>query len=151
MAIQNKHKQKGKVSTDRIERHKEEIVCPSHPAFSFEYVTSNKHYSFEYFKDRNDKRKASTALVQKLHELSLISWTDIILRDKEMGMESMPFHVLNFSPLSEFSKTITKDAKFMAFRFNNQSNRLIGIKSEACPIFHIIGYDFDYTAYSHGS
>ena len=47
------------------------------------------------------------------------------------------------------------DEKIYIFRFktadNKNNGRILGFKKDRCPIYYIIGFDFDFSAYDHGS
>jgi hypothetical protein len=34
--------------------------------------------------------------------------------------------------------------------YAGKNARILGIREDGCPILHIIGYDFDFSAYNHG-
>ena len=46
----------------------------------------------------------------------------------------------------------SSDEKVIVFRFGiNSGYRLLGIKGNDSNILYVIGYDFDFSAYDHGS
>ena len=117
--------------------------------FSWKYLTTSKNYTFSSF--ANDMRKemeARRALSSLVIELSSLSWYDILCLKKNArcGFEQLQLSDLNFSPNGYF---FASDEKVAVFRFGNQKYRMIGIMKE--DTLHIIGYDFDYSAYNHGS
>ena len=62
--------------------------------------------------------------------------------------ETLSIENINFSP---YDYETSKDQKVYVFRLNSQNWRMIGIKSEInTDVLHIIGFDFDFTAYNHG-
>lgn len=120
------------------------------PHFSFEYLTSNNNFNFEWFtsKAKRDKTEAKAALIDRLIEISSSSWLFWNSLDKKHGIETISIRELNFSPSGyKFSS----DEKVTVFRFFNQKYRIIGFKDTSLPTYYIIGFDFDYSAYNHGS
>lgn len=143
---------KPKISKAKIAENRGECVCHSHPVFCFKYLTTNSNYNFDFFgKDTNKRRDASVALIERLEEISKLDWKEFYLCDKKHGCETMDITFLNFKICDELRSTLTNDTKFLSIRFKNQKYRLIGIRKSTCAVLHIIGYDFDYSAYNHGS
>ena len=150
MPIRNQSQEK--ISKKKIQENKETLLCPLHPVFCFRYITQNSNYNFKYFKhDKRGNNEASIKLIEKLCEISRMSWDEFILLNKNIGCEKIPITQLRFSASGELADSMTKDGSFISIRFCKQNYRIIGIKEFNCPIFHIIGYDFDYSAYPHGT
>ncbi len=122
-----------------------------YPWISLRYMTSNKKYSIEFFSHQNEKNKTLEKLYKKFEELSSVSWRLWMEEPKARGMETIYYHQLNFSPNSDLE--ITKDEKIYVFRFDTYQGtgkgRIIGYKKSPCAVFHVIGYDFDFSAYKH--
>lgn len=120
------------------------------PAFCFSHVTKNSHYNFEYFKNqKRDELEVRRALDALLEYLSQQKWITIIQSSKRGmgGYESIYYNMFKFSPKG---CVITNDEKISVIRFGkDDSFRLIGKWEE--PIFYVFGYDFDHSAYDHGS
>lgn len=84
-----------------------------------------------------------------------MTWKDFMSLPKEIGMESIKSSELNFQP-NDYG--LTPDQKVVVIRFNRQKYRAIGIKEripgasdkDCVDIFHVFGFDFDYSAYNHG-
>lgn len=61
------------------------------------------------------------------------------------------YSMLNFTAASDAG--LTGDTKMNIFRFDthlgNGKGRIIGFKDSPCSAFNVIGYDFDFSAYSH--
>ena len=72
---------------------------------------------------------------------------------RKTGLETIPFDELEFSPGP--GANLTKDVKLFVFRFDTYQGtgqgRIIGFKSSPCSVYHIIGFDFDFSAYPHGA
>lgn len=79
--------------------------------------------------------------------MSHLTWQELFNRNHINGLESIPLSRLNFDADKEL--TLSKDEKFLSIRFGQQDRRIIGIKRNGCPILHIIGIDFDFSAYQH--
>lgn len=128
-------------------------VSEQFPWFSFRFMTANSHYSFDNFngKDKNETEKTLSGLYRKLEELSKKPWVYWMQQPKRIGLETINYEQLNFSPGADAD--ISKDTTMYVFRFDTyrgtNAGRIIGYKISPCAVFHIIGYDFDFTAYSH--
>lgn len=119
------------------------------PAFCFKYLTTNSKYNFDYFSDKNHKLKMFETLFEKLDYCASYSRLELINQRKETGFEALDFERLKFQANAE--KNLF-GPKFISIRFNQQRYRIIGAFSDVCPnVFHVIGFDFDYSAYNHGS
>ena len=134
----------------------ENLGCSSeqYPWFSFRYMTQNNNYSLKFLDslDGNSREKTLKGLFSRLEELSAHPWLYWQEKRKSTGMETIRFDQLNFfaNPDANF----TKDTKAYVFRFATyrgaNSGRIIGIKISPCAVLHVIGYDFDFSAYDHG-
>lgn len=74
-------------------------------------------------------------------------------RPRETGYEMIPISdfFINLDNIKE-DLSLSDDSKIIVFRFNNQKNRILGVRSQECSsILYIIGYDWNYSAYDHGS
>ena len=74
-------------------------------------------------------------------------------KPRETGYEMIPFSdfKLNLDSIKRNLK-LSSDSKMIVFRFNNQNARILGVRSQECnSILYIVGYDWDYSAYDHGS
>ncbi len=122
-----------------------------HPWFSFRYITPNRQHSLDFLNAGSDREQTLVNLYARLEELSHQPWKHWMQQPKQTGLETISYDQLNFSPSSDAS--ITKDTTIYVFRFNtyqgNGKGRIIGFKSTPCSVFHIIGYDFNFTAYKH--
>lgn len=142
MAIKSKGK-KPKVSMETISKKK----CPENMAFSFEYLTNNKHYNFGKL-DKSNFLEWNTELLVKIVELTHNSWQHWFSLSKKNGAETIPFKQVQFTPNGY---DISDDEKVIVFRFKSGNGRILGIKDGNCPIYYVIGMDVDYSAYNHGS
>lgn len=118
-------------------------------AFSWQYLTKNKKYTFDYFANNmRNEMDARRALSSFLIYLSSLKVRDILSRKKDDkgGFERIDTNSLSFSPSNNY---FGDDTEVTVFRFCNQKYRLIGFLRSS--ILYIIGYDFDYSAYNHGS
>ena len=93
--------------------------------FSWQYLTTNKTHNFDYFK--GDLRQ----------ELSARQGLSDLVKDLCFAANGYQF---------------SSDQKVIVFRFGNNSGfRLLGVKGNESNVLYVIGYDFDYSAYNHGS
>ncbi len=117
---------------------------------SFRFLTSNDDYNFSFFgKSKNEGQKTKAALYDRIEDITKNSWLHWHNLSKfNGGIERIPAKELKFKPCSyEFSD----GDKVIIFRFNGDKYRIIGLKIENSPCFYVIGFDFDHSAYDHGS
>ncbi len=143
------------IKKENIMKAMEKANCPNsnHPVFCFRYLTTNNKYNFEFYKNSNATEKNSVAakLVEKLDEMSKRSWVELFLNSKENGgLEQLSYDIVRFKPFNYNSEGIlSEDTKYTIMRFDSDDKRIIGIKRSGCPIYHIIGFDFNHSAYPH--
>ena len=129
-------------------------ISEQYPWFSFRYMTQNSNYSLKFLDslDCSYREKTLKGLYMRLEELSKQPWIYWQEKRKSTGTETINIDQLNFSANADAN--FTKDMKAYVFRFDtyqgNNSGRIIGVKLSLCAVLHIIGYDFDFSAYSHG-
>lgn len=130
------------------------IANNNHIILSFKYSVKNKKYTIEKItKSKGKCNKTIQNFFGKLEEISNLTWTELQNRPKETGYEMIPISdfYINLDNIKEDLK-LSDDSKIIVFRFNSQENRLLGVRSQECrSILYIIGYDWDYSAYNHGS
>jgi hypothetical protein len=134
------------ISTSAVKRGGD---CPQIPAFSFAYLTNNSSHNLEYFSDPNDKRTAIENVYIRLVEIGKRNWLYWQQQGKKVGLELLSANEISFSP-SDIK--LTPDEKIIVFRvkgYAGKDSRILGIREDGCPILHIIGYDFDFSAYNH--
>lgn len=120
---------------------------------SFAFVTENKKYNFDYFRDSMHREEiaARRSLDRLLNELSINTWLALGQRSKYQigGFEKIPCDSCNNSIFNKFP--VSPDSNIHSFRFGDgDSYRMIGIKPTNCHRINILGYDFDHSAYNHG-
>ncbi len=124
-----------------------EVKTLQYPIFCFRYLTKNKGYNFNYFKNTKEIKEAKSIILDKLIEIQSKTWLQLHQENKRVGIEILSYKILDFSP-NNFE--ISKDQNMYVFRLNSQRWRMIGIKSEInTDVLHIIGFDFNYSAYKH--
>ena len=116
-----------------------------YPVFSFKHITTNKKYNINHFNKARDKAKAYGALFYIMDVFQNRSWLESMNLDKKNGFETISYKELNFNPKG-FS--LAKDDKLLIVRFKRGYYRMIGMKED--NIFHVFGFDFNYSAYDHG-
>ena len=135
-----------KISKKHINELKAETKCPVHPIFCFKSITSKDDYNFNFFnKDKSRKHEAAFYLIDKLRNLSKKSWEELLSLPKKTAYETLPMSIMNYN----FG--LGKDEKIISIRFGNGgAYRILGIKRYDCPIFDILGFDFNHSSYNHG-
>ena len=119
------------------------VLCSSEqfPHISFRYLTSNKRHSLEYLQKCSvaDRAKTMEGLLRRLEEITKSSWAKLGALPRQ----------LRFSG-TDANK---EDNKVWVFRFDtwqgHDKGRIIGFKDNPCSAFFVIGFDFDFSAYSH--
>lgn len=130
------------------------IANNNHIILSFKYSVKNKKYTIEEkTKAKEKNNKIFKGLFEKLEDISSITWKELQNRPRETGYEMIPISdfFINLDKIKE-DLSLSDDSKIIVFRFNNQKNRILGVRSQECSsILYIIGYDWNYSAYDHGS
>ena len=124
--------------------------CPQTPAFSFAHMTTNKSYTLDNFKDESIRRVTAGNILNRLIEICQKDWKHWFSLSKESGAETISYNQVSITPSG---KALTPDVKLIVFRLKGHAGknaRMIGFREEACPIFYVIGFDFDFSAYDHG-
>lgn len=116
-----------------------------YPVFSFKHITTNKKYNINYFNKVRDKAKAYGALFYIMDVFQNRSWLESMNLDKKNGFETISYKELKFNPKSF---DLARDDKLLVVRFKRGYYRMIGMKED--NIFHVFGFDFNYSAYDHG-
>lgn len=120
--------------------------------FSWQYLTTNKKYTFGFFKkDMRNEVKAWQGLSAIVNDLCSSQWDKVLLRSKE---EKHGVEILNHAQIkfSANGYTFSDDQNVIVFRFGaGNGYRLLGVKGTNSNVLYVIGYDFDYSAYNHGS
>ena len=126
----------------------------NHIALSFKYSVKNKKYKIEKVTGAKDKcNKTIKNLFEKLEEISKLTLKELQNRPKETGYETIPISQfkVNLENIKEELK-LAGDSKIISIRFDNQNARILAVQSQECSsMLYIIGYDWDYSAYNHGS
>lgn len=133
---------------------KGELKCYSeqYPWFSFRFLTTNNRYSLKYLENLGEHEKLHTlnGLLNKLKSMSENPWSYWLGLRKQTGIETISYERLNFK-LS--NKKLSKETSIYIIHFDtyqgNGKGRIIGFKDSPCSVMHIIGYDFDFSAYKH--
>lgn len=121
-----------------------------YPIFCFKHITTNSKYNIGYFRNKmRDKERAYSAFFHLISDIQTHSWRELgNLNKKNRGsFETLYYHQLKFCPRE---LEIAKDDKVLVFRFKRDKYRMIGFKSNDLKnLIHIIGFDFDFSAYNH--
>lgn len=140
-----KQKSRSKITKEVVAKRGSE--CEQYPAFSFRFLTKNKKFNYEYFSEGKDKEKMLSHLSQKIIELTQNPYTHWNNLAKQTGIEMLYYWQMDHVIPSGLE--MTKDDKVWVFRFCSQDYRILGVRLESCPTMYIIGFDFNYKAYSH--
>lgn len=141
--------------TTKKEKKNQGCSSDQHPWFSFRYLTANAAHTLKFLDglEANERVCTLTSLFTRLDELSHQPWTYWINMPKLTGLETLPLDELRFSPGE--GANLTRDTTIYVFRFDtyqgSRKGRIMGFKSSPCSVYHIIGFDFDFSAYSHGA
>lgn len=123
--------------------------CEQHLAFSFKYLTANKKNNFSYFNNEKSRFQAEHFLVEKFCELTKENWDYWLRQGKKTGAETLQYSEINISPGNNYK--LESDETIYVFRFNSGNYRILGFKKSPCSTYNIIGFDFAFNAYNHGS
>lgn len=122
-------------------------------AFSLRYLTSNNNYNEKSFGKNAEKAKNLSLLFARLQELSEHSWLEWNQMSKKDGVETIQYSEIRFK--AKQGANIAADKKMTIFRVDTHNGtkkgRIIGYKDQPCATFYIIGFDYDFSAYNHGS
>lgn len=122
-----------------------------HPWFSFKYLTTNRNYTLYGLSQGRERELILWGLFDRLEELTHRPWLYWTQQPKRTGLETISYDQLNFE--ADSSANLSKDTTIYIFRFDthlgNNQGRIIGFKKSPCAVFHIIGYDLDFSAYRH--
>lgn len=122
------------------------------PWISFRSMTANANYNLKSLSTGSIRELTLVGLYKRLQELSSNSWVYWTQQPKKSGLETLSYGDLNFEVGS--SATLSKDTTIYVFRFDTYQGagkgRILGYKSSPCSVFHIIGYDLDFSSYDHG-
>lgn len=124
---------------------------PKRVSFSYAHLTTNKRYNFDYFQgDLRKEIEARRGLDELLQTLSKSTWLEIGQRNHKSfgGRELLKREEIYFEPSGE---GLTADEKVCVFRFKSSDCRLLGIRENGGDVLYIIGFDFKFNAYDHGS
>ena len=128
--------------------------CAQYPTFSFFHLTTNKTYNFDFFgnNQKNESSKTHQNCLSRLIEISKKTWKEWLQESKKFGCETLDYSRININPMGI---NLVNDEKIYIFRFktadNKDNGRILGFKKDKCPIYYIIGFDFNLSAYDHGS
>ncbi|MCI8640698.1 MAG: hypothetical protein HFJ59_02335 [Clostridia bacterium] len=121
---------------------------------SFKYSINNRDYTIKNITTAKKKcNREIENLFKKLEEITNLTWKELQNRPKQTGYETIPISEFNIC-LDNIKQdlNLSDDSKIIVFRFNSQKSRLLGVKSYECSsILYIIGYDWNFSAYNHGS
>lgn len=121
-------------------------------AVSFNYLTSDKNYKFDYFGTNLRKElDARKSLDELLKVINKSTWLDLqgLAKTTLGGFEKINYDSIKKSIFK--NSDLTPDSVVYSFRFSSQNYRLIAFKYDKCTTLYVLGFDFDYSVYNHGS
>lgn len=123
----------------------EQSVC-----FSFRYLTQNRKHNFEFL-GSGDGARLARRLLTSLAEISRFTWSELERKGKmHGGYEEIPASKLRSEITDQIDFDLPEDLQLLVFRFGN--GRMLGIKDPSCTsVFFVLGFDWDYSLYNHGS
>lgn len=137
-----------KLKSIKNDKLKESSENKEYPIFCFKFLTTNNKFNFNYFTSEKEIKESKSIILDEIIRLQTKNWIEWGLERKSIGYESIPITKIKFRPNNMIT---TNDMKVIVFRVFSQKWRIIGIKSPFSKgVLHIIGFDFDYSAYNHG-
>lgn len=132
----------------QIEERLRQALSEKNISVSFEYELSNTNYNPNGIKDKNDRLKFYTELIEKLKIMSGKTWKDLGKESKRTGYESIPYKQFEKGIQVSFKNIniISPDSKLDVIRVTSEY-RMIGKYLNG--IYYIIGYDISFSAYGH--
>lgn len=106
------------------------------PKFSFEHLQKSHCLS-------NCERDEKAALADRLHELSQLTWQQVMQADRHgQGCET----IKRTSIKTAIPPCITEDSNILAFRFCGKAP-MVGFRRE--EVFYLVWLDRDFSLYNH--
>lgn len=145
---------RGKEQKVEIKGKSHSSACSSEqcPWVSFRAMTNNSRYNLSSLRAGKEREVTLDGLYRKLTALSAQSWLEHLQKPKKSGLETMTYGDIGFS--ANESAALSDDTAVYIFRFDTyvgkDKGRIIGYKNSPCSVYHIIGYDIDFSAYDHG-
>ena len=149
------NKKRGKIPFSQVQaKNRQPIKTEKTISISLCYLSKNKNRNFNFFSDKNlrQKEKVLTDFFDFVKRLTGKTRLEILSKNKssDCGFENLNFQNIKFKP---DGVELSKDTNISVFRFGDNNSggnyRVLGFFSEDNPIFNIIGFDFDYSAYEH--
>lgn len=123
-----------------------------YPWISFRSMTRNARYDLSTLRQGSEREQTLSGLYRRLTELTGHTWLYWTQQPKRIGLETMKYDDIQFE--ADANANLTKDTTLYIFRFDTHigegKGRIIGYKNAPCAVYHIIGYDIDFSAYNHG-
>lgn len=119
--------------------------------FSFEHLTENDEYNFNYFKKNNaELLKVYNSFMQVLSRLSRQSWNDLNMSSHRKGGDEMLRVDMMESRFVNSLKHVSMDEKLHVIRFGNY--RLFLKRGTKCRrVAQVLAFEFKLgSAYNHG-
>lgn len=122
-----------------------------YPWISFKSMTKNSSHTLYALPNGKEGESTLRKLLQRLEEISSHPWIYWMQQPKKTGLETLKYDEILFE--ASPNANLAKDTTIYVFRFDTHTGsgngRIMGYKQTPCSAFHIIGYDFDFSAYKH--
>ena len=118
-------------------------------AFNLSFVTKQKKYNFSSPKCT---KEIKANLLDKMTNLSLQDKVSVLARGKYGGVESMKTPAklkLRVHDIFKATRQEDCDNAYWVFRFASEKCRVVGMFND--NIFYVLGIDYDFSLYDHGS
>lgn len=122
--------------------------------FSFRHMTSCDDYNFRCFEKKKKNAEVSRAIaafVDKLSELSQMTWSTFFSKGRTCGgPDPIPAFQMEDRFLNGVDISISDDEKLISVRFNSGKSRFIIKRGTKCRrVAHVLGIDYDLDLYKH--
>lgn len=121
-------------------------------SLSLGWMTHDAHYDFRNFRHKkNNLTGLLESLLTLFEDLSSTDWKTISRRDhRKDGYEILPLSQMNQAIIDGIPEDFDMQVDaVLVFRFNKGEDRLIAIRLNF--ILYVLGFDFDFSLYHHGS
>lgn len=124
-----------------------------HVTFSLAYMTANKAHDLSWFQKHPGGNEARwlVHLLENMEFWSQNSWNSLSRLDrKDRGFEKIGVDELK-SDITDRIRSVCPVDELIIFRFGKDC-RMAGVRwAENTGVFQVLGFDFDFTLYDHGS
>lgn len=137
---------------NKAEKEETESYEERHPFFSFRYTIENGPFSLAADVRDGSEAERYKSLAEFLEKECHLSWEQIERLDRRHGgFEEIPVRELHEDITMQLPEHLRPE-KVLSFYFGGHKYRLAGIRRPDCQReFYILGFDWDFKLYDHGS